>query len=181
VRGLWFGEEICKQSSDREIRMKEAAWKRYYKREGAIKMNLKYRMASCGLGSSASGQGQVASFCGHRNEPSGSVTSGEFLSRFENCYLHQKHAIPWIVKYYTISTMFTQPRQVFKKHWKSGRHARHQSHPTAQYSKFRENQSLGAHNIEVYALNHGPYTSISSTGLQRWNSTSQRAVRNGKH
>jgi hypothetical protein len=64
------------------------------KRKGAIKINLKNRMGGCGPGSSASGYGQVASCCEHGNEPSGSVTSGEFLSRVENCYLHQKHTIP---------------------------------------------------------------------------------------
>jgi hypothetical protein len=64
------------------------------KKNGAIKINLKSRMGGCGLRPSASGYGQVTSCCEHGNEPSDSVTSGEFLSRGENCYLHRKHITP---------------------------------------------------------------------------------------
>jgi hypothetical protein len=38
------------------------------------------RVGSCGLGSSGSGQGQVAGCCEHGKEPSGSIKSDEFLT-----------------------------------------------------------------------------------------------------
>jgi mevalonate pyrophosphate decarboxylase len=69
------------QSSEGEYECKRPPGRSARKRKRAIKMNLQNRMGGCGLGSSASGQGQVASCCEHGNEPSGSVTSGEFLSR----------------------------------------------------------------------------------------------------
>jgi hypothetical protein len=40
---------------------------------------------SCGLSASGSGQKQVASYCEHDNEPSGSIKGGEFLDYLSVC------------------------------------------------------------------------------------------------
>jgi hypothetical protein len=36
-------------------------------------------MGDCGLDAPGSGQGEVAGFCEHGNEPSGSMKGGEFI------------------------------------------------------------------------------------------------------
>jgi hypothetical protein len=48
-----------------------------------------------GLNSSDSGQGPVAGFCEHGNEPFGSVKGEQLLDWLNDCQLLMKDSLPW--------------------------------------------------------------------------------------
>jgi len=51
-------------------------------------------VGGCGLDSSGSGQGQVASCCEHGNEPSGTIKGREFIGYLSDCQLLKKDCTP---------------------------------------------------------------------------------------
>jgi hypothetical protein len=53
-------------------------------------MNLRETVVTCGLDSSASGQGPVIGSCKHGKEPSGSIKGGKFIDQLNDYWFLKK-------------------------------------------------------------------------------------------